>query len=155
MRSPRNVADYRPTDVGKAVWKSSTNLGVIGFVLFALVGAFGTLAHYTIMITLVTGFEADAVVSSVIGYSIGAAVNYWLNYHVTFRSGARHLRTAPRFLLVAGIGFLLNALIMYILVKRWGAHYLIGQVIATGVVLIANYLANSLWTFRERIHADS
>ena len=55
---------------------------------FTVVGAFGTIVHYTILILLVEKIGAGAVVSSSVGAIAGAFVNYFLNYYFTFRSNA-------------------------------------------------------------------
>jgi putative flippase GtrA len=78
---------------------------------------------------------------------VSAAANYLLNYHFTFESERPHGPAAARFALLAGAGLLLNAIIMHVLVGA-GVHYLIAQVCATAVVLLWNFIGNSLWTFR-------
>ncbi len=47
---------------------------------FTIVGAFGTLVHYVILILLVEKSGAEAVVASSAGAAAGAFVNYFLNY---------------------------------------------------------------------------
>ncbi len=50
---------------------------------------------------------------------------------------------------VALVGLGINTAIMYGLTHYTGLHYLLCQVLATGVVLGWNFLANRFWTFRH------
>ena len=87
--------------------------------------------------------------ASTLGFVIGALVNYWLNYRLTFRSTRKHHQALPRFMTVAGCGCLLNGALMAMLLSRISVHYLLAQVVVTGLVLLWNFLANRFWTFRE------
>jgi putative flippase GtrA len=120
------------------------------FLKFAGVGVFGTLAHYATLVLLVESFGIGAVFGSSAGFAVGALVNYLLNYRFTFQSSRRHTEALPRFYFVAMFGFLFNALIMWVLVQGLGMHYLISQILATGIVLIWNFAANLIWTFAEK-----
>lgn len=119
------------------------------FSLFSLVGAVGTAAHYALLILLVSQAAIHPVSASVAGAILGAVINYALNYRFTFRSSRRHHEALPRFLAIAAVGLALNAALMWLLVEPLGLHYLIAQIIATGCVLLWNYLGNRHWTFAK------
>lgn len=123
------------------------------FTMFASIGAVATVTHYTFFIALVQFTELGPVSSSMIGFVIGALVNYALNYRLTFRSHKRHRECIPKFFGVALFGLGLNTIIMIIATKILYLHYLVAQIVATGVVLIWNYTAHRGWTFRELTHA--
>ena len=53
----------------------------------------------------------------------------------------------PRFALVAVAGIALNAVALGGVLAFVTSHYLVAQVAATGVVLVAGFLANRAWTF--------
>lgn len=118
------------------------------FAGFTAVGAVGTGAHFLTLIALVRGAGLDAVWSSFNGSVVGAVVNYLLNYHLVFRSNKRHGRAMIQFLTIAAIGLALNSAIMAFAVKVLGLHYLLSQVVATGTVLVWNFMGNRSWTFR-------
>lgn len=124
-------------------------LGRLGgqFALFLVAGGIATAAHYSLLIILVTFSGADAVWASVAGYGLGALVGYILNYRFTFKSTRRHREALTRFLTVAVIGLGLNAGVMKVAVDVVGLHYLIAQILATGLVLVWNFVANKLWSF--------
>jgi len=119
------------------------------FLSFATVGALGTAAHYA---TLIVGVSLGlgAVIASAVGAAVGATVNYVLNYHVTFRSSLAHRQSGPRFALIAVVSLLLNTLLMAVGVNRLGLHYLVAQVLATGIVLCCNFVLSRAWAFSER-----
>ena len=128
-----------------------SDTGHIGrFLRFAVVGVVGTAAHYALLLTLVEGAGADPVAGSVAGFLLGALVNYTLNRRLVFRSDRAHVEALPRFLTVAGTGLCWNAALMYVSVDVLGVHYLVAQIVTTGLLLGWHYIGNALWTFRKR-----
>ena len=117
------------------------------FLLFAGIGAIGTLGHYTTLIVLVQFWAVDPVFASSFGFVVGAIVNYILNYHFTFQSDKRHAEALTKFLIVATIGAGINGVIMYIGIENTSINYMIVQIFATAVVLLWNFVVNKLWTF--------
>lgn len=120
------------------------------FLLFAGIGAIGTVGHYTILIILVQLWQVDPVFASSLGFIAGAAINYILNYHFTFNSNKRHSEALAKFFIVATIGAGINGFIMYIGVENTNINYLIVQVFATCIVLLWNFIVNKLWTFAHQ-----
>ncbi len=117
------------------------------FLKFANTGAVGTAAHYGVLWSLVNLFAINPVLASAAGAITGAAINYILNYHWTFNSKLPHSRTLPRFLAIAAASLVLNTWLMAMLVSKTTLHYLIDQLIATGVCLTINYVASRFWAF--------
>jgi putative flippase GtrA len=117
------------------------------FILFTGVGGTGTAAHYLTLIGLVEGGLLPAVPASIAGFTVGAIINYLLNYKYTFNSNAPHKRTVARFLITAVIGALINTLLLHAGVNLIGLYYISAQVIATGIVLLFNFTTNKVWTF--------
>jgi dolichyl-phosphate beta-glucosyltransferase len=114
---------------------------------YAGAGAIGTLAHYVTLALLVELSGISPVVGTVVGAAVGAGINYFLNYHFTFISDASHVRTLPRFLIVAGLGMGISAGGMWIATERFGVPYLLAQVGCTALVLVAGFVLNKVWTF--------
>lgn len=113
------------------------------------VGAVGTGCHYLTLVALVDRARLDPVLATSAGFLVGAVVNYFANYHLTFRSRQGHAGTMGRFFLVAAAGMAVNAGVMAVCHRALGLHYLASQVAATGTVVVLTYLANRAWTFRE------
>ena len=117
------------------------------FLRYAGAGAIGTLAHYALLITLVQLAGVPAVTASAAGATIGALVNYVLNYRFTFASQRAHRVALPRFALVSILGIVLNTIVIAALLALARVHYVVAQVIATGVVLLVGFIVNRKWTF--------
>lgn len=118
------------------------------FASFCVFGTVGTLAHYLV---LVLGVELGGgpVVSSTLGFMVGALINYALSYYYIFRSNSSHQHTITKFFTVAMFGLGLNTLVLSSAIYGLRLHYLAGQVLATGIVVIWNFVGNRWWTFRE------
>ena len=116
-------------------------------IMYASVGVVGTAAQYGTLVTLVEFGKVRAVIGSTYGFIIGALINYYLNYKLTFQSQKRHIKTMPQFFLVALSGLFLNSVIMIITTELLLMNYIVGQILATGSVLFSGFIINSLWTF--------
>ena len=117
------------------------------FILYAGFGLFGTATQYVVLVALVELANISPVISTAFGYFLGAIVNYILNYHITFKSNKKHHEALLKFLIIASIGMALNILIMHIGVTAYSSHYILVQIIATAIVLLWNFILNSIWTF--------
>lgn len=118
------------------------------FLLFAALGAVGTVAHYAVLIGLVSGAGFGPVVGATAGFLTGALVNYLLSRAVVFRgSSSPHHEAAAKFLLVAGVGLVLNAALMALLTS-FGVPYILAQIGITALLVVWHYAGNLLWTFR-------
>ena len=119
------------------------------FLLFSAVGAIGTLGHYLTLVTLVESRLLHAVPASVVGFMVGAIINYLLNYRFTFRSRKSHKEAMSKFFVVAVIGAVINTILMYLGVDVFHLYYLLAQILATGIVLLWNFIVNKFWTFGQ------
>ena len=119
------------------------------FVYFTAVGGIGTGGHYLTLISLVEGKILSAVPASVAGFSVGAIINYVLNYHLTFKSKKSHKEAMSKFFIVATLGAIINTALMYVGVDLMHIYYLLAQIAATGIVLLWNFIINKYWTFGQ------
>ncbi len=117
------------------------------FINFTGVGFIPAIGHYGLLITLVQIASVPAVPASAAGALLGALINYTLNYHFTFRSSKRHREAVVKFAAIAVIGLLLNTGFMWVGVELIGAHYLLSQIVTTGLVAIWNFSGHRYWTF--------
>jgi putative flippase GtrA len=120
------------------------------FLLYAVVGAAGTAAHYAFLLTAVSLGVMAPVPASVQGAIVGAVVNFVLNATVTFRGQSSHFAwgTASRFFATAGAAALANGAAMAVLVDGLRLDYRLAQLLVTALLMCATYFVNSLWTFR-------
>ena len=117
------------------------------FVKFALVGGLATAVHYAILVALVESLRWPPVAATSVGFAVSALGNYLLNRRFTFRSRRRHVEAAPRFAVVAVVGFWINAGVVWLAFDAAGLHYLVAQVVATLATLGWNFAGNRHWTF--------
>jgi len=120
------------------------------FIRFAGVGVVGTVVHYSVLIISVQFLRVPPVPASVMGFVLGGIVNYYLNYRITFRSNKKHYETFSKFFSIAFVGLLFNTVLMALFAEILNWHYLISQIMTTGLVLLWNFAGNKLWTFREK-----
>ena len=114
---------------------------------YAGAGGVGTGAHYATLASAVELMHATPTAGTLLGATVGAGINYLLNYHLTFASKASHRRTLPRFVVVAALSAALNGLGMWLAVTHYHLHWLPAQVVCTVAVLVVGYLLNKAWTF--------
>lgn len=119
------------------------------FVKFTGVGFASAIGHYGLLIALVQLAAVPAVPASAAGALLGAVINYSLNYRYTFRSTRQHREAVLRFAAIAAVGLALNTLFMWVGVVLIEAHYLLSQVVTTGLVLIWSFAGNRYWTFHS------
>lgn len=117
------------------------------FARFAMVGAAATATHYAVLIGLKELGGMDVVAATSFGFAAGAVVSYALNRRFTFSTRPALLKGFAKFALVIGVGAVLNAAIVAALTQQ-GWHYMIAQVIATGLVLIWNFAGARYVVFR-------
>jgi putative flippase GtrA len=119
------------------------------FLVYAGVGAIGTLGHYAVLIFLVQAVQTRPFVASTFGFIVGGIINYVLNYKITFKSSKNHHQAFLQFFTVALFGLVLNSGVMWLGTEQFHVHYLIVQLLATFLVLVVNFLINKFWTFAQ------
>ena len=129
---------------------SSTITGRHGrsFVLYLLAGGIATASHYAVTIAAVELAGIRAVLASALGFLAGAAVKYVLNYFLAFRSSERHHAAVPRFAAALAALFAGNVAIFWVLHDAVHLHYLVAQVLTTGLLVPIGYLVSRNWVFR-------
>ena len=145
----------RQFSVGCDCVKKAGDAGLVDAVIrqllrFCLVGGAATGLMFGLLWLLVELAGLPPTPASALGYCVSAAFNYLANRRFTFQSDAAHQQAAPRFAAVMLAGLGLNSAIMALGTIWQDFHYLLVQIVATGVVLLWNFLANRYWTFRAR-----
>lgn len=113
---------------------------------YALVGAVATAAHYAFLIAAVEMLRWAAWLAAGAGAVVGAQVAYLGNRGYTFEHRGAVTSSWWRFQATAVLGALANMAIVA-LATRVELHYLVGQVIATVLVMLGTFAVNARWTF--------
>jgi putative flippase GtrA len=118
------------------------------FLSYVAVGGGATSVHYIILVTCVEAVHLRVTIASTIGAVAGALTAYVGNRRYAFvRSAQPHKIALRRFLLVALLGVLVNATVLWVGVEVFKVYYLPVQLLATGMTLSVTYGLNTLWTF--------
>jgi putative flippase GtrA len=118
------------------------------FLRFACVGLAATVVHFAILITLVEIWHFGPVFATTIGFAVGALISYALNRRYTFGPTGQFGLGLAKYYGALSVGLLLNGIIVGVL-SGAGLPYLVAQGIATGTVLIWNFLTARLLVFRD------
>lgn len=118
------------------------------FSFFLCIGGGITAAHYVVLITTVSLLGVDPVLASTTGYGVASLINYYLNSRITFKYEKSHGIALMKFLVVAAVGLVFNAVMMSACMDYLSLHYLVAQMVATVTVLVWNFFGNYAWSFR-------
>ena len=111
-------------------------------------GGIATASHYVVTIAAVEAFSVVPIVASVMGFAMGSAIKYWLNYSVAFRSRARHTHAMARFTVALAAMLALNTALFGLFQQGLGMHYLLAQLVTTILLIPPGYLIHRQWVFR-------
>lgn len=115
---------------------------------FAVVGVGNTLVDFGVFTLLAQALGVDPYLSQAAGYSAGTLNSYILNRSWTFRAGGRFFSPALARFLVLSLGMLgLSTGILYLAYGVMGLPKLLAKAIATGIVMVVNFLLSRFWVF--------
>jgi putative flippase GtrA len=121
----------------------------IKFIKFGLVGSTGLVIDFCITWFCKEKLRLNKYVSNSLGFSFAVVNNYILNRYFTFHNSDNHVASQfLSFLIISIIGFVLNTILLYLLQKNTKINFYICKVIVTIIVIIWNFSANSLYTFK-------
>ena len=127
------------------------------FFKFSMVGTTGAIVDLGLLNFLHYFVWRDAwsiMLYPAVAISFSAAVlnNYTWNILWTYshqdHSDQHHI-TLSKFFVVSVIGLLINLTIVYLMTDVLRFYWLIGKLVAMGIVLFWNFTANRLWTFNQ------
>jgi putative flippase GtrA len=122
------------------------------FITFCGVGAINTALSLVIILSLseLAGFHH--VVANLIGYAAGLVVGFFLHRGITFAKTAREGSGLPHqaksFLIVFGVGYVAQLLLLLLLVDGMGWNDALSQILAVGLYTILSFIGNRQFTFK-------
>lgn len=133
--------------------------GVRQLVKFALVGATSTIINFAVLNLMLIAFHQGRYPSVTVAFLVSVVNGYVWNKRWTFREAqAKAVHTQfVQFLLVNAVGFGLDLLIVRLISGPLEADFRlsmvlatnVAQLVATAVVVMWNFTANRLWTFKH------
>lgn len=118
------------------------------FALYIVSGVAAVATHYAFTIFAVEVLGWRALYATSTGFMVGAITKYFMNYFLAFESEEPHARAIPRFAVMLLALFALNAAIFWVLNEHYGLHYMLAQVLTTGILIPVGYVINRYWVFR-------
>ena len=121
----------------------------IKFFKFGIVGVSGVIVDFGITWLLKEQLRLNKYIANSAGFACAVVSNYILNRIWTFHSADPNVGVQfAKFSVVALIGLSMNNGIIYLLTERRGVKFYPAKLVATGVVMLWNFGANYLFTFK-------
>lgn len=115
---------------------------------FMTVGGTSFIIDFCILYILTEFAHWHYLLSATLAFIVAGMYNYTLNRNWTFKANGSQKKQFSVFLVMGGIGLLLNNFILYTSVDIIGIWYIYGKIIAAGLVTIYNFFVNKYFTFR-------
>lgn len=118
------------------------------FLKFCTVGLTGLILDFGITYLTKEKLKINKYVANSLGFICAASSNYLLNKVWTFNdTNPDALLQFSKFILIALIGLGLNNLIIFLLVNKRSMKFYRAKLVAIGIVVIWNFIANYNFTF--------
>jgi putative flippase GtrA len=123
---------------------------ILKFLKFCAVGFSGMAIDFGITWLLKEKLKINKYIANSCGFILAASSNYILNRIWTFESHRAQIASEYfLFVGIAGIGLLLNNIIVYILSDRLKWNFYFSKFVAVGIVTIWNFGMNFIFTFSD------
>ena len=117
---------------------------------FLVVGASGFVINIVLYALLLHGAGLGYILAAVISNSVALVNNFLWHRHWTFdASDAVAHKQLVRFVLVCGVGFLINLAVLRFAVETLGIQKLLAEAIAAVIAAPVTFVLNRQWAFRR------
>ena len=120
---------------------------------FSAVGVVNTIIGLAAIYAAMFFFQARPATANAIGYSIGLAISFALNRAWTFRSNRPVVTVLPKYLLVAGISYLLNLTVVVMSTSFFSANPYLAQLLGVGIYTVCMFFGCRWFAFKPRLSA--
>ncbi|MNR78025.1 GtrA-like protein [compost metagenome] len=125
---------------------------------FGIVGLTAAAVHYWVVIALVELLHIAPLQANVGGFIVAFWVSYFGHRYWTFSDAvASHAKGTQqsfmRFLAVALLGFCMNELLFYLLLRYAALPYYVALAIVVFTVAVMTYVLSRMWAFRHAAHS--
>jgi putative flippase GtrA len=118
------------------------------FARYFVSGSLALATHLIVLMTLVELLAMSASLATSIGFFIGLSVNYIIQRRWVFHVDGAHRVLFVRYVGITLATFGVNILLFRIAYEGLGLWYPLAQVLATGIIFVANFVINLHYTFR-------
>jgi len=117
-------------------------------VRFGVVGVAAMLVHLAAVSLWLVPAGQPPLIANIAAFFIAFTVSYLGHRHLTFRAGhVAHSRALPRFFAVAILGFIVNEVLYFLLLRFTPLDYRIALFIVLGTVAAMTFVFGKLWAF--------
>ena len=114
---------------------------------FVIVGGIATIIDFIVLVFLKEIIGLNEIVANTISFTVSVIYNYIASVKWVFdvdkdKNKSKQFIT---FITFSIIGLLLNNLILWICIDKLSIYYLIGKVIATGLVMVFNFITRKMF----------
>lgn len=114
---------------------------------FIVVGGTATVIDFVVLFILKEFIGLNEIVANTISFTVSVIYNYIASVKWVFdvdqdKSKSKQFIT---FIVFSIIGLLINNLILWICIDKLSIYYLIGKVIATGIVMVFNFITRKMF----------
>lgn len=114
---------------------------------FIVVGGTATVIDFVVLFILKEFIGLNEIVANTISFTVSVIYNYIASVKWVFdvdqdKSKSKQFIT---FIVFSIIGLLINNLILWICIDKLSIYYLIGKAIATGIVMVFNFITRKMF----------
>lgn len=120
-------------------------------------GGSAAVVHIAMLFVFVEFFHLWYVLGSVFAFLIAFVVSFLLQKFWTFKNTNKDgiHKQATVYFIVAVINLGLNTLFIYLAVEFLNLHYILGQIVASGLIAISSFFIYSKFIFHHKSVFDS
>jgi putative flippase GtrA len=124
-------------------------------VRFIVVGVVNTALSYCVILSCMYIAKMSPETSNMAGYAFGLVVAYFLHRNFTFESTQRRIREMARFLVVFGVSYGLNFIVLVFLIHILQIDKLVSQILSGVAYVIVSFAMNKFYVFKlEKTNGD-
>lgn len=116
---------------------------------YSIVGVLNTILGLSAIYLLYNFFHFDYIVSNIGGYFVGLVNGFIWNKKWTFESSKHFSKEIVPFLIVFGISYAVNLVIVILMVETFKIDPNIAQILGIAAYSSTNFLVNKYWTFSK------
>ena len=120
------------------------------FSRYLLVGLVNTMVGYGSILLFISAAGLSPFAANAAGFALGMTLSYFLNRHITFRSGRSHRQGIPAFISAVAACYALNLAALALVIRiAPGAPGAVAQGIGVAVYTVSLFLVSRSFVFRS------
>jgi putative flippase GtrA len=119
------------------------------FFRFITVGVVNTALSYCVILGCMYFAKISPELSNISGYIFGVVISYCLHRKFTFDSSQQRVREIGRFLLVFGMSYGFNFVVLIFLIHKVEVDKGVSQIISGMAYVAVSFVMNKFYVFRD------